>query len=321
MANKNLTLSKGIFVMEEDERKGKTAGHQQQQTRQLQHISWEELDKQKYFTIGPALMLGVRLLVFPPMLIRTRLQVQKGHSLYTGTMDAFRKIYRLDGARGLYKGFMTSNLTLISGQIYVSTLELTRARITGMSETMKSLIAGCTASFVGQTLTVPIDIISQRQMMAGQTAGCERKSALTVIKDVFHANGVRGFYKGYVASLLTYMPNSGIWWGSYYYASQVLCRICPDGTPDLLVQGLCGPIASVVAAFTTNPMDVVRTRLQVEGGAKDTIWTGLVTLYREEGLRGGYKGLTARLAHSIPAGFLLITTYEVIKKLSKKSEV
>lgn len=233
----------------------------------IKHISWDDLDKRKYYTIGPTIMLGVRILVYPPMLIKTRIQVQKHKSSYNGTLDAFRKIYKYEGVRGFYKGFGTSTLSMFSGQIYITTFEVIREKAP-TSEAYKSLIAGTIASLAGQTLTVPIDIISQKQMMYGQEVSKDKSkpkiaSAYAVGQNIYRKYGLRGFYKGYVASILTYTPNSGIWWAAYYKFTQFYGNLRPEGTPDLVVQGLSGPSAAMVASWLTNPNDIVRTRLQV----------------------------------------------------------
>jgi len=233
----------------------------------IKHISWDDLDKRKYYTIGPTMMLGVRILIYPPMLIKTRLQVQKQKSKYNGTVDAFRKIYKYEGVRGFYKGFGTNTLSMFSGQIYITTFEVVREK-TPTSQASKSLIAGVIASLAGQTLTVPIDVISQKQMMYGLQLDKDSKkpklaSAYYVAHRIFQSNGLRGFYKGFVASILTYTPNSGIWWASYYKFTQFYGRFRPEGTPDLVVQGLSGPSAAIVASWLTNPNDIIRTRLQV----------------------------------------------------------
>lgn len=202
--------------------------------RNIQIIEWEHLDKKKFYVFGVAMTMMIRVSVYPFTLIRTRLQVQKGKSLYHGTFDAFIKILRADGVTGLYRGFLVNTFTLISGQCYVTTYELTRKFVSDYSQsnTVKSLVAGGSASLVAQSITVPIDVVSQHLMMQrkGEKVGRfqvrgnpEGRGVIAfgqtkdIIRQILRVDGLRGFYRGYVASLLTYIPNSAVWWPFYHF--------------------------------------------------------------------------------------------------------
>ncbi|XP_072528502.1 solute carrier family 25 member 44a isoform X2 [Salminus brasiliensis] len=209
------------------------------QKRTIRIIEWEDLDKRKFYSLGVFMTLTTRATVYPFTLIRTRLQIQKGKSLYNGTFDAFCKILKAEGMQGLYRGFMVNTFTLISGQAYITTYELVRKYVSqySSSNTLKSLVAGGSASLVAQSITVPIDVVSQQLMMQGQGEHLTRfKSKIVVAtskhkvtfgqtKDImvqiFAADGFRGFYRGYVASLLTYIPNSALWWPFYHFYAAV----------------------------------------------------------------------------------------------------
>ena len=206
-----------------------------QQKRNIQIIEWEDLDKRKFYSFGVFMTMSIRATVYPATLIRTRLQVQKGKSLYSGTFDAFFKILRREGVRGLYRGFMVNSFTLISGQAYITTYELVRKYVSYYSHDnmLKSLVAGGSASLVAQSITVPIDVVSQQLMMQGQVGhpprfqleakvqdGMSKRmfgQTRDIIAQIFAADGFRGFYRGYVASLLTYIPNSAVWWPFYHF--------------------------------------------------------------------------------------------------------
>lgn len=45
-----------------------------------------------------------RTILYPLLVVKTRLQVQKQTTVYTGSLDAFKKIYKNEGLRGLYRG-------------------------------------------------------------------------------------------------------------------------------------------------------------------------------------------------------------------------
>ncbi|XP_015682273.1 solute carrier family 25 member 44 isoform X1 [Protobothrops mucrosquamatus] len=316
--------------------------------RNIQIIEWEHLDKKKFYVFGVCMTMMIRISVYPFTLIRTRLQVQRGKSLYNGTFDAFVKILRAEGAAGLYRGFLVNTFTLISGQCYVTTYELTRKYVSqySSSNTIKSLVAGGSASLVAQSITVPIDVISQHLMMQrmGDTMGRFRVQAhegkrfpvfgqtRDIIAQIFKADGLRGFYRGYVASLLTYIPNSAVWWPFYhFYAAfrhliwfpclfaEQLSSLTPKDCPHLLLQAISGPMAAATASTLTNPMDVIRARVQV--GGKRSILLTFRQLIAEEGPWGLTKGLSARIISATPSTIVIVVGYETLKKLSLRPEL
>ncbi|XP_028812625.1 solute carrier family 25 member 44b [Denticeps clupeoides] len=308
-----------------------------QQKRNIQIIEWEDLDKRKFYSFGVFMTMSIRATVYPATLIRTRLQVQKGKSLYSGTFDAFFKILRAEGVRGLYRGFMVNTFTLISGQAYITTYELVRKYVSIYSKdnTLKSLVAGGSASLVAQSITVPIDVISQQLMMQGQgehltrfkvkpnTGAAKHKVTFgqtrDIIRQIFAADGLCGFYRGYVASLLTYIPNSAVWWPFYHFYAEQLSKMAPGDCPHLVLQAMAGPLAAATASTVTNPMDVVRARVQVEG--RSSVIKTFKHLIAEEGFWGMTKGLSARIISSTPTAIVMVVGYETLKKLSLRPEL
>ncbi|XP_012717962.2 solute carrier family 25 member 44a [Fundulus heteroclitus] len=310
-----------------------------QQKGAIQIIEWEDLDKRKFYSLGVFMTLTTRATVYPASLIRTLLQVQKGKALYTGTFDAFFKILRTEGVRGLYRGFMVNTLTLASGQAYITTYELVRKYVShySPSNTVKSVVAGGAASLVAQTITVPIDIVSQHLMMQGQGEHLTRfkvkpKVMLSTAKhkpnfgqsreitvQIFAVDGFRGFYRGYVASLLTYIPNSALWWPFYHFYSEKLSLMAPSGCPHLILQAVAGPMAAATASTITNPMDVIRARVQVEG--RSSVIETFKQLLAEEGIWMMTKGLSARIISSTPTSVVIVVGYETLKRLSLRDDL
>lgn len=92
-----------------------------------------------------------------------------------------------------------------------------------LGEKAANFAGGACASLASQTLVVPLDIISQRMMLAGQgvdvhtTNGTRERTRglVSVAKLIYRAEGLRGFYRGYLPSIATYAPSSAIMWGSY----------------------------------------------------------------------------------------------------------
>mmetsp|Transcript_24920 Transcript_24920/g.80269 ORF Transcript_24920/g.80269 Transcript_24920/m.80269 type:complete len:302 (+) Transcript_24920:63-968(+) len=301
----------------------------------MQSVNWEELDMFKFYTIGPMIFMGVRAVMYPVAVVKTRLQVQTGHSLYKGQMDAFWKIFRYEGPRGLYKGFLVNCWGILGGQFYITVYEVTRSRIMPRKypESFRNFVAGATASLGSQTLVVPLDVVSQKMMVHGQVVHAHDATAskpsrlqggLHVARDILARDGVRGLYRGYLASVMTYAPSSALWWSCYSMYKPFANRVVPKRVNGLkrsmVVDAVSGAGAGTTAAILTNPMDVVRARLQVYGTSSSTVWGVAQELVHAEGVRGLMKGATARVASMAPNSVLLTTAYELTKRLSRIQE-
>jgi len=86
-------------------------------------------------------------------------------------------------------------------------------------------------------------------------------------------------------------------------------------SPQRIVEVLAGGAASGAVAVALCPMDIVRTRAQVEGTPALAV---LRALLAEEGARGLWKGCTTRVAMLVPQGMLSSGLYELVKRLSRK---
>lgn len=164
-----------------------------------------------------------RCALFPLTLIKTKLQVQFRNDAYTGMVDAFVKIYKKEGVPGLYRGFFINSFQIVSGVFYLTTYEGMRHFLTekGYNKNVKAIVSGAMASGASQTIIVPFDIISQHLMVLGMdvngrninplniNVSKQNKSqlALLVAKEILKKDGFWGFYRGYGASLLAYVPN------------------------------------------------------------------------------------------------------------------
>jgi len=96
-------------------------------------------------------------------------------------IDAWSKIYRYEGASGLYRGFWVSTFQIVSGVFYISTYEGVRHALTryDADTRVKSLVAGGCASLVGQTIVVPFDVLSQHLMVLG-VVNCGKENKVNV---------------------------------------------------------------------------------------------------------------------------------------------
>ncbi|KAB0797101.1 hypothetical protein PPYR_08095 [Photinus pyralis] len=299
----------------------------------IKTIEWDMMDKTKFFPLSMLSSFSIRCALYPLTLIKTRLQIQKQNVLYRGMIDAYIKIFRKEGFSGLYKGFWVSSVQIVSGVFYISTYEGVRYSLAqkNIDSRFRSLMAGGVASAVSQTIIVPFDVVSQHLMMLGALDSKEAfyikedimrkgKFAVTseIVRQIFRCDGIAGFYRGYTASLCAYVPNSALWWAFYHFYQDQLHVILPSWISHLLIQTVSGTLGGFSTTIITNPLDVVRARLQVQ--RLESISGAFKDLWHEEGLKMFSKGLSARLVQSATFSFSIILGYETIKRISVNEE-
>lgn len=317
-------------------------------------IDWDMLDKSKFFFLGAALFSGVSATLYPIVVLKTRQQVLVKD---TPCFKMAVSILRHEGCRGFYRGFGTSLMgTIPARALYMGALEMTKSNVgcatvkLGFSEGTAAAIAnaaaGLSAAMAAQMVWTPIDVVSQRLMVQGGGSGSS-KSALSSVRynggidafrKIIQTDGVRGLYRGFGISILTYAPSNAVWWASYSIAHRgiwdgVGCYFCkkdgnggglrPDSKAVVAVQGVSATMASGVSALVTMPLDTIKTRLQVldgEGEGKPGIKQTVRNLMKEGGLSACYRGLGPRWASMSMSATTMITTYEFLKRLSTKSQ-
>lgn len=264
--------------------------------------------------------------------------------MYSGTFDAFRKIVSSEGFSGLYKGFMINTFQVVSGIGYLITYEKVR-HLVGQYVTndnrVKGLIGGGVGSLVSQTIVTPFDIISQHMMViSGDTRNKSQGSrkfssfanpllikrseslryglSIAVVRELYRTDGLAGFYRGYFASLGTYVPSSACWWMFYpIYTDLISNFLPPSQTSHMLIQVMAGTSSGMTVTALTNPLDVIRANIQVQ---RTSFSTAVQRLWQEERFRLLAKGLSARLTQSCISSAFIVAGYETLKRWSVKDE-
>ena len=214
-------------------------------------VTWDGLDKRKFFVVGAGMFSCVTCMLYPLTVIKTR-QMVDGSAVGSRpppAMSIVKDIVKERGIPGLYRGFGTIVVgTLPIRFVYLSTLEVvkTRARLVcealdlpPMAHGIADAAGGATASMCSQVLGVPVDIISQRQMVQGVAVraasgdGTVRlrgyRNGVHALREIIAAEGVRGLYRGFGASIATLVPGSAIWWGFYGTYQRVFWSLVPAG--------------------------------------------------------------------------------------------
>lgn len=299
-------------------------------------IEWEHMDKRRYYIGGVALNLATTLALYPTKVIKIRLQADSNR-LYRGAVDAAVRTIKNEGPAALYNGIGPNLFGVVATQVYITCYEFSKSVLKSYlpSEPARNLVAGIVGSCSSQVLRVPADVISQRLMVHGRpvTDGAVRTSppkptAASEIRLILSSEGIRGFFRGYGVSLLTQAPASGIFWMAYggIRRWQVSHANQAQYPPTLLEaiggQAVASMISGGVAAVITNPLDVVKTNVQLQDHRKATgiqppTARGVaLQLFQKHGLRWFGRGMSARITYMSFNAVILTVAYETVKHFS-----
>jgi solute carrier family 25 carnitine/acylcarnitine transporter 20/29 len=148
-------------------------------------------------------------IVTPSDSIKTKLQTQHGHSLYSSNFDCFRKVLATQGIRkGLYRGFFLKMLTDVPGiAVYFLTFEAFKEMF-GTSK-LSILNAGGLAGCLGWISVYPVDLIRSRiqALPIKPTPGWDKYTGMIdCTKKTYAEGGIRTFYRGMVSCCIRAYP-------------------------------------------------------------------------------------------------------------------
>ncbi|CAM6010232.1 unnamed protein product [Sphagnum balticum] len=293
-------------------------------------------------------------LLHPVDTLKTRIQSggQTGFSLQkqSDIGHALKYIVGIDGVRGLYRG-VVPGLTgsMVTGATYFGFIESSKDWLEGEHPNLAGpwahFLAGATGDTLGSIVYVPCEVLKQRMQIQGSsktwhrtyTSSIKKATPAVYYSGAFHAarvilrqEGLTGLYAGYFSTLVRDVPFAGLQimlyeamrasmvygqerWGSSKALQPVgLEKHQFSSLEELIMGGTAGGLS----AFLTTPMDVLKTRLQVQGSsARYRGWRdALQTIWREEGTKGFFKGALPRVLWFVPASAISFMAVEWLRK-------
>lgn len=134
-----------------------------------------------------------------------------------------------------------------------------------------------------------------------------------VLRSIAKTEGVFALWKGMTATMFGVIPARAIYFSTYTHTKQVILANRRMHGEDAWVHLGAAITAGVITATATNPIWMIKTRMQLTPRNDISNIRLIAEIIREEGVRGLYKGMTASYLGVIE-GTMQWIMYERMKK-------
>lgn len=158
----------------------------------------------------------------PIWVVKTRIMstASQEKNSYKSTTDGIRRLLREEGARGLWRGLIPSLFGVSQGAIYFMMYDSLKHRFSSLSnydpnvnndkslKVTETIVISSLSKLVSVTAVYPFQLLKSNL----QSFEAQRKqyTVSKLVRSVFDAEGVLGFYKGLSANLLRAIPSTCI---------------------------------------------------------------------------------------------------------------
>ncbi|KAJ5742127.1 hypothetical protein N7533_011536 [Penicillium manginii] len=186
------------------------------------------------------------------------------------------------------------------------------------------LFSGAASGSITSLALTPIELIKCRMQVPTSTSVQPRPLAL--VAEIFRREGLIGFWRGQLGTLIRETGGSAAWFGGYegvsslFRAHNIKTSPDTDGTLFLHQQLIAGATAGISYNFLFYPADTIKSRLQTEdislrqpGAQRQTFWSVSRALWRQQGFKGMYRGCGITCARSAPSSAFIFSVYEGLR--------
>ena len=231
-------------------------------------------------------------------------------------------IYKLEGLKGFFRGSVPSLLKIASNTtIFFVTFKYFDGLLknyTKFNDTSSGMISSSISRVISGVLTNPLGLIKTRSEVIGFS---HYNGMFDAISKIYKTEGVKGYFIGTWASTCINIPFAAI----YMYTYKSIKRKCEEKELPLEFRWLfAGVGAGVIATIFTNPLDVIRSRLQYkkfnDRDKYDGVIDGIVKIYQKDGIIGYFRGISPRLIRKPLSNGLSFFFFEGFHKIVFKNE-
>lgn len=274
--------------------------------------------------------------------VKTRQQGFSYNPQYRRMVPAYLAIFRNEGIRGLYGGYLPAILGLVpSTGAFFGTYEVTKRRMLahGVNENVAYFLAGIFGDLASSVFYVPSEVFKTRFQLQGRhnnpyTRGCGYN--YRNLRDAFRilAKEPKTLFYGYKETMMRDLPFSALQFAFYERFRQVALAYFG---PDLLIplELGTGAAAGGLAGVLTTPLDVIKTRIQTAtietAGSHEPYFTAskgplgrfihrlstlsaLHSIYKNEGTLGMFLGVGPRFIWTGVQSLIMLLLYQLTLK-------
>ncbi|KAL2020496.1 hypothetical protein VTK56DRAFT_8381 [Thermocarpiscus australiensis] len=198
-----------------------------------------------------------------------------------------------------------------------------RDKATSLAKSWAHMVAGGIGGMTAATLTAPLDVLKTRlqsdfyqaQLKASRASHTASMNPLrtiafhfretgSILASVYRQEGPRALFKGLGPNLVGVIPARSINFFTYGNGKRLIADNLNHGEDSAWVHLSAAALAGVVTSTATNPIWMVKTRLQLDknmavesGGTTKRRYKNSLDcirkVLRDEGIRGLYKGMSA----------------------------
>ncbi|KAL7930931.1 mitochondrial carrier domain-containing protein [Trichoderma chlorosporum] len=292
-------------------------------------------DYRRHFVFGLGSGVASAVLLQPLDLLKTRTQQSGRPSLLTGIWRELTQSPQ--PIRALWRGTLPSSLrTGFGSALYFTTLNSLRQflqksnafgqRIHAQSSSSSlpsltptaNMVSGAVARTWAGFVMMPLTVIKVRF----ESSLYSYPSMWAAVKDIHHQGGLRGFFAGFGATAIRDGPYAGMYVTIYEMMKRRLSSLASQNASSAeRTKGMSSSVASsvnfasAILAGTTcsaisNPIDVCKTRIQLQPERYRNLVHAGYRMVVEEGFRSLWRGLGLRMSRKALSSALSWTIYE-----------
>ncbi|KAJ9060605.1 hypothetical protein DSO57_1029044 [Entomophthora muscae] len=283
-------------------------------------------DKTHHSLFAGLIAGGVEAAVtYPTEYVKTQLQLPGASKRFKGPVDCLTVTVREKGVSGLYRGvgamvIGTSAKAGVRFCVYDHFKDLL-ADLEGRLSPIRSLAAGLAAGVSEAILVVtPSETIKTKLIQDRNAAQKQYSGLVHGVKTIFKQEGITGIYQEMFPVVLRQGANQAIRLTTYQQLKDIVTPFYQTADIDIRAKttlpffvtfGL-GMVAGTITVYTTMPIDVIKTKMQITGASSryKSSLDCLIQTVRNEGTLSLWNGATPRLSRLLFSGGIVFTVYE-----------